>query len=137
MSGGKVQIVNSGSSVEDLVGWGSATLYEGTAAAPALTSTTAAPRTITPNGDGQTDSSQVSYTLSAPAIVTATLRGPDGADLAVLFSQQRQPGKQSFRFDLQPIELPHDDAVILGRKILIGKIDVGFDGCEHRQEPLD
>ena len=41
MSGGKVQIVNAGSSVEDLVGWGSATLYEGTAAAPALTSTTA------------------------------------------------------------------------------------------------
>jgi hypothetical protein len=30
--------------------------------------------------------------------VTATLRGPDGSDLGVLFSQQRQPGKQSFRF---------------------------------------
>jgi hypothetical protein len=64
----------------------------------ALTSAAAAPRTITPNGDGQTDSSQISYTLSAPATVTATLRGPDGSDLAVLFSQQRQPGKQSFRF---------------------------------------
>jgi N-acetylmuramoyl-L-alanine amidase len=64
----------------------------------ALTSATAAPRTITPDGDGQTDFSQVTYTLSAPATVTATLRGPDGSDLAVLFSQQRQPGKQSFRF---------------------------------------
>src|SRR5205823_5487825 len=64
----------------------------------ALTSAAAAPRTITPNGDGQTDFSQISYTLSAPATVTATLRGPDGGDLAVLFSQQRQPGKQSFRF---------------------------------------
>ena len=64
----------------------------------ALTSATASPRTITPNGDGQTDSTQVSYTLTAPATVTATLRGPDGSDLGVLFSQQRQPGKQSFRF---------------------------------------
>jgi N-acetylmuramoyl-L-alanine amidase len=64
----------------------------------ALTSATALPRTITPDGDGQTDFSQITYTLSAPATVTATLRGPDGGDLAVLFSQQRQPGKQSFRF---------------------------------------
>ena len=64
----------------------------------ALTSATASPRTITPNGDGQTDYTQVSYTLTAPATVTATLRGPDGADLSVLFSQLRQPGKQSFRF---------------------------------------
>jgi N-acetylmuramoyl-L-alanine amidase len=63
-----------------------------------LTSATASPRTITPDGDGQTDFSQITYTLSAPATVTATLRGPDGGDLAVLFSQQRQPGKQSFRF---------------------------------------
>ena len=39
-SGGKVQVVNAGAGVEDLVGWGSATLYEGSAAAPALTSAT-------------------------------------------------------------------------------------------------
>jgi hypothetical protein len=64
----------------------------------ALTSAAASPRTITPNGDGQTDFSEITYTLTAPATVTATLRGPDGGDLAVLFSQQRQPGKQSFRF---------------------------------------
>src|SRR3989449_5846394 len=64
----------------------------------AITSATALPRTITPNGDGQTDSSVISYTLSAPATVTATLRGPDGSDLSVLFSQQKRPGKQSFRF---------------------------------------
>jgi hypothetical protein len=64
----------------------------------ALTSATASPKTITPNGDGQTDSTQISYTLTAPATVTATLRGPDGSDLSVLFSQSRQPGKQSFRF---------------------------------------
>jgi N-acetylmuramoyl-L-alanine amidase len=64
----------------------------------AITSPTALPRTITPNGDGQTDFSQISYTLTAPATVTATLRGPDGQDLSVLFSQARRPGKQSFRF---------------------------------------
>jgi len=64
----------------------------------AISSVTALPRTITPNGDGQTDSSVISYTLSAPATVTATLRGPDGRDLSVLFSQQKLPGKQSFRF---------------------------------------
>jgi len=63
-----------------------------------ITSATALPRTITPNGDGQTDFSQISYTLTAPATVTATLRGPDGQDLSVLFSQARRPGKQSFRF---------------------------------------
>jgi hypothetical protein len=64
----------------------------------AISSATALPRTITPNGDGQTDFSQISYTLTAPATVTATLRGPDGRDLSVLFSQPRGPGKQSFRF---------------------------------------
>jgi len=63
-----------------------------------LRSAAAAPRTITPNGDGQTDASLISYTLSAPATVTAVLRAPDGRQLAVLFTQQRQPGKQSFRF---------------------------------------
>jgi len=64
----------------------------------AITSPIALPRTITPNGDGQSDFSQISYTLTAPATVTATLRGPDGQDLSVLFSQARRPGKQSFRF---------------------------------------
>ena len=64
----------------------------------AIKSATALPRTITPDGDGQTDSSVISYTLSAPATVTATLRGPAGNDLSVLFSEQKGPGKQSFRF---------------------------------------
>jgi hypothetical protein len=64
----------------------------------AISSATALPHTITPNGDGQTDFSQISYTLTAPATVTATLRGPDDQDLAVLFSQARPPGKQTFRF---------------------------------------
>ena len=41
VSGGKVQVVNAGAGVEDFVGWGSATQYEGGAPAPALSSTTA------------------------------------------------------------------------------------------------
>jgi hypothetical protein len=64
----------------------------------AIRSAAAVPRTITPNGDGQTDSSLISYTLTAPATVTATLRAPDGRQPSVLFSQSRRPGKHSFRF---------------------------------------
>jgi hypothetical protein len=77
----------------------SATGTIGAAPVPlAIRSALATPRTITPNGDGQTDATVISYTLSAPATVTATLRGPDGTDLSVLFSQQKPAGKQSFRF---------------------------------------
>ena len=64
MSGGKVQIVNAGSSVEDLVGWGSATLYEGTAAAPALTATTALMRAGSSCTDADDNSSD--FTTGAP-----------------------------------------------------------------------
>ena len=56
-----------------------------------IKSLSATPRTIT-------DSTQIAYTLTAPATVTATLRASDGRDVAVLFTQQHQPGKQSFRF---------------------------------------
>jgi hypothetical protein len=64
MSGGKVQIVNSGSSVEDLVGWGSATLFEGTAAAPALSATTALVRAGSSCTDADDNSSD--FTTAAP-----------------------------------------------------------------------
>jgi N-acetylmuramoyl-L-alanine amidase len=64
----------------------------------AIRSPSARPRTITPNGDGQTDSSTIAYTLTAPATVTATLRSPAGVQLAQLFSQSKRPGKQSFKF---------------------------------------
>lgn len=52
MTGGKVEVVDSGSVTEDLVGWGNATGYEGSGPAPALTSTTALARA----GGGCTDS---------------------------------------------------------------------------------
>jgi uncharacterized protein with LGFP repeats len=57
----------------------------------AIKSLTATPRTIS-------DSTDISYTLTVPATVTATLRAADGRDVAVLFTQQHQPGKQTFRF---------------------------------------
>lgn len=64
MSGGKVQIVNESSGVEDLVGWGSATLYEGPAAAPALTSTTALVRAGSSCTDADDNSSD--FATAAP-----------------------------------------------------------------------
>jgi hypothetical protein len=64
----------------------------GTAPVPlAIKSLAATPRTIS-------DSTQITYTLTAPATVTATLRTGEGRDVATLFTQQHQPGKQSFRF---------------------------------------
>ncbi|MFL5982189.1 MAG: peptidoglycan recognition protein [Gaiellaceae bacterium] len=50
----------------------------------------ASPRTIT-------DTTQITYTLTAAATVTASLRAADG-HVTTLFTQQHQPGKQSFRF---------------------------------------
>jgi hypothetical protein len=73
MSGGKVQIVNAGSSVEDLVGWGSATLYEGTAAAPALSSTTALMRAGSSCTDADDNSSDFATGTPAPHNSSASL----------------------------------------------------------------
>jgi hypothetical protein len=76
-----------------------ATGFVGAAPVPlAVTKTSATPATISPNGDGQQDRATISYTLSASATVTATLRAPDGRQLAVLFSERRNPGKQTFTF---------------------------------------
>jgi hypothetical protein len=57
----------------------------------AIKAVSASPRTVT-------DSTQISYTLTAAATVTATLRAADGHDVATLFTQQHTPGKQSFKF---------------------------------------
>jgi N-acetylmuramoyl-L-alanine amidase len=63
-----------------------------------LKTVTAKPRAISPDGDGVSDSSQISYTLSAPATVTAVLTAPDGHELSVLFTQQRKAGVNTFTF---------------------------------------
>src|SRR5579871_1228041 len=67
MSGGKVQIVNAASSVEDLVGWGSATLFEGSAAAPALSATTALVRAGTPASCTDADDNSTDFSTAAPS----------------------------------------------------------------------
>ena len=74
------------------------------AVALTLKSVTARPRTLSPDGDGVSDSSQISYTLSATATVTASLDAPDGHELAVLFTGQRKPGVNTFTF--APTGLP-------------------------------
>jgi hypothetical protein len=57
----------------------------------AIKSLSATPRTIS-------DTTQISYTLTAAATVTATLRDAGGRDVSTLFTQQHAPGKQSFTF---------------------------------------
>ena len=63
-----------------------------------LKTATAKPKAISPDGDGVSDSSQISYTLSAPATVTAVLNAPDGQELSVLFTEQRKAGVNTFTF---------------------------------------
>jgi hypothetical protein len=59
----------------------------------------ATPAGFTPNGDGFTDTTTVSYRLSAPASVTAMLQTELGLDIAPLFTGSRAAGLQSFRWD--------------------------------------
>jgi hypothetical protein len=59
----------------------------------------ATPAGFTPNGDGFTDTTTVSYRLSAPASVTAMLQTELGLDIAPLFSGSRPAGLQSFKWD--------------------------------------
>jgi hypothetical protein len=54
------------------------------------------PAAISPNGDGIADKATISYTLSAPATVTAVLEDAAGNELSTLFSQSRGAGSHSF-----------------------------------------
>ena len=58
----------------------------------------ATPPVISPNGDGTDDSASISYVLSVPAVVTATLADASGHTLTTLFSEQKTAGAQSFVF---------------------------------------
>ena len=80
-----------------------------------LTGARATPRTFTPNGDSVADSTTVAYTLSLPAIVTATLRDAAGVTLATLFSGDRRAGRHSFRFSAQGIQDGRYTIVITAR----------------------
>ena len=69
----------------------------------ALTGAGASPATVTPNGDGVTDAARVTYRLSLPATVTATLTTQAGAPVAVLFSEPKPAGTQSFLFTAEGV----------------------------------
>jgi N-acetylmuramoyl-L-alanine amidase len=54
------------------------------------------PAGFTPNGDGITDETRISYRLGAPATVNVDLQGADGTPIALLSSRAMGAGKQVF-----------------------------------------
>ena len=75
----------------------SATGTIGTAPAPlALQKLKLAPALVTPNGDGRGDAATLSYRLTAPALVTATVLDSLGDTVQTLFSQRKPAGAQTF-----------------------------------------
>jgi hypothetical protein len=64
-----------------------------------LTNLTVSPPVISPNGDGIDDVATISYSLSVPATVTATLLDSTGETVSTLFADQlHNAGPQSFEF---------------------------------------
>jgi hypothetical protein len=59
----------------------------------------ATPAAVTPNDDGRDDVATISYTLAAPATVTATLTDPTGVSMTRLFSEFRPAGVNNYFFD--------------------------------------
>jgi N-acetylmuramoyl-L-alanine amidase-like protein/flagellar hook capping protein FlgD len=64
----------------------------------AVQNAVAKPSLLSPGGDPADDSMTVSYTLTAPATVTATLVDANGQVLSTLFAEPKTPGAQSFTF---------------------------------------
>jgi N-acetylmuramoyl-L-alanine amidase-like protein len=64
-----------------------------------MTKVTVTPPVISPNADGVDDVATISYTLSVPALVTATLLDSTGETVSTLFADQlHSAGPQSFVF---------------------------------------
>jgi len=64
-----------------------------------ISGVTATPPVISPNGDGVDDFATISYTLSVPATVTATLLDSTGETVSTLFADElHNAGPQSFVF---------------------------------------
>jgi hypothetical protein len=57
------------------------------------------PAGFTPNGDGRTDMTRISYHLGAPATVTASVQTEEGVELAPLFTRAQTAGRQSFTWN--------------------------------------
>ncbi len=67
-------------------------------AALAVTNATAAPTQLSPGGGPSDDTTTISYTLTAPATITATLVDANGQTLSTLFSEPKPAGAQTFTF---------------------------------------
>jgi hypothetical protein len=68
-------------------------------AALAITGASVDPETISPNGDGVADSATVTYTTTAPALVTVTVVDPNGQPLASLQdATEEAPGVHTLSF---------------------------------------
>ena len=59
----------------------------------------AKPALITPNGDGNADSTLVRYRIREPAVVTATLVDQFGTPVTTLFVESKTTGSYAFRWD--------------------------------------
>ena len=99
-SGGKVQVVNAGAGVEDLAGWGSATQYEGSAPAPALTSTTALVRGGSSCTDADDNSSDFTAGTPNPLNSSAAAAACSGSSGG---GGGGNPGGGTVGVDLQPV----------------------------------
>jgi N-acetylmuramoyl-L-alanine amidase-like protein len=89
----------------------------------AIKSLTATPRTIS-------DATQISYTLTASATVTATLRDAGGHHVATLFTQQHEPGKQTFKLTATNVPEGHFQLVLTaanGRSTATASVPVVID----------
>jgi hypothetical protein len=69
----------------------------------AITSVSATPPLISPNGDGVDDWTTIAYTLSAPALLTATLVDTAGTTISALFTDYKPAGKNAFTFSADGI----------------------------------
>jgi hypothetical protein len=63
-----------------------------------LSAARAVPSSLTPDGDGRDDTATVTFSLAAPATVTATLTGVGGAVVSTLMSEQRPAGQNLYVF---------------------------------------
>lgn len=72
----------TGPTIIDYVGYGSANLYEGTAAVPVLSSTTAALRNGDPRGTVDTDDNAADFTVGAPDPRNSTYGGVSGPSVS-------------------------------------------------------
>ena len=72
----------------------------------AVQNAVATPSLLAPGGDPADDTTTVSYTLTAPATVTASIVDASGAVLSTLFNEAKPAGTQTFTFTATSALLP-------------------------------